>query len=264
MKQFVLSLMMATAVCSTALAQNKVKNVYASSTKLNVEMLQNSNQTVQLNRYFFAGYNTLCLPMTVAADQLGDVKIERFAGIRQEGNILNLYFVECTADGIQAGVPYLVNSPKSQYLRIKNTDAMTIDNEIQAVRMSDNNGNIVTFGSSWEALRVDGRYGIPAQQDALILESVLIRTEGDKSFLPTRCGFTWDEQMPTATRLEIKHVTSLAGTQTSIEKLQAEDAVVDVYNVAGQIVKKSVRVNAAMQSLPAGIYVIGGEKVAVK
>ena len=40
--------------------------------------------------------------------------------------------------------------------------------------------------------------------------------------------------------------------------------MVDVYNVAGQIAKKNVRVNAAMQSLPAGIYVIGGEKVAVK
>ena len=40
----------ATAVCTTAFAQNKVKNVYASSSKLNVEMLQNSDQTIQLNR----------------------------------------------------------------------------------------------------------------------------------------------------------------------------------------------------------------------
>ena len=118
MKQFVLAMMMATAVCTTAFAQNKVKNVYASSTKLDIEMLQNSDQTVQLNRYFFAGYNTLCLPMTVGAEQLGDIKVERFWGIQQEGDVLNLYFVECTNDGIQAGVPYLVYSPKSQYLRI--------------------------------------------------------------------------------------------------------------------------------------------------
>ena len=34
MKQFVLTLMMATAVCTTAFAQNKVKNVYASSPTL--------------------------------------------------------------------------------------------------------------------------------------------------------------------------------------------------------------------------------------
>ena len=70
MKHLLLTLMMATAVSTTAFAQNKVKNVYASSEKLNVEMLQNSDQTVQLNRYFFAGYNTLCLPMTVGAEQL--------------------------------------------------------------------------------------------------------------------------------------------------------------------------------------------------
>ena len=114
MKQLVLAMMMATAVCTTAVAQNKVKNVYASSSKLNIELLQNSDQTVQLNRHFFAGYNTLCLPMTVGADQLGDIKLERFAGIQQEGDVLNLYFVECTSDGIQAGVPYLAYSPKSQ------------------------------------------------------------------------------------------------------------------------------------------------------
>ena len=109
MKKIVLTLMVATAVCTTALAQNKVKNVYASSSKLNIEMLQNTDQTIQLNRYFFAGYNTLCLPMSVSAEQLGDIKVERFHGIQQEGDVLNLYFVECTGDGIQAGVPYLIN-----------------------------------------------------------------------------------------------------------------------------------------------------------
>ena len=95
MKQLVLAMMMATAISTSAFAQNKVKNVYASSSKLDVEMLQ-SEQPIQLNRYFFAGYNTLCLPMSVSAEQLGDIKVERFQGIEQEGNILNLYFVECT------------------------------------------------------------------------------------------------------------------------------------------------------------------------
>ena len=144
MKQLVLAMMMATAVSTSAFAQNKVKNVYASSSKLDVEMLQ-SEQPIQLNRYFFAGYNTLCLPMSVSAEQLGDIKVERFQGIEQEGNILNLYFVECTNEGIQAGVPYLVYSPKSQYFRIKNSDAMTIGNELKVIRMSDKNGNTVTL-----------------------------------------------------------------------------------------------------------------------
>ena len=42
------------------------------------------------------------------------------------------------------------------------------------------------------------------------------------------------------------------------------DATVDVYNTQGSLIKKQVNINSALQSLPRGIYVIGGEKVAVK
>ena len=252
MKQFVLSLMMATAVCTTAFAQNKVKNVYASSTKLNVEMLQKNDQTVQLNRYFFAGYNTLCLPMTVAADQLGDIKIERFHAIQQEGNILNLYFVECTADGIQAGVPYLVNSPKSQYLRIKNTDATAIDNELKVVRMSDNNGNIVTFCSSWEMMEKAGHYGIPAQQKVTPLEAVLVKTTPEQKFLPTRCGFTWDQQSTTAQELRIVHLTQSEATK--INNVRVQNTSGDAYDLNGRKVNSSAK----------GLRILNGKKTIIK
>ena len=149
-------MMMATALSTTAVAQNRVKNIYASSAKLDMELMQKSDQTVQLNRYFFAGYNTLCLPFSLTGDQMAaaakDLKIERLAGIQQEGQTLNLYFVDCTADGIQAGVPYLIYSPTAQYLRVKNSEALNFDNELKAVRMSDNNGNTITFGSAWESI----------------------------------------------------------------------------------------------------------------
>ena len=171
MKQLLLALTMVTALSTSAFAQGQVKNVYASNPKLNIELLQNTNQTAQLNRYLFAGYNTLCVPMSMTAEQLGDVKAERLAGIQQEGDVLNLYFVECTNEGIQAGVPYLVYSPKSQYLRIKNSEAMNINNELRAIRMSDNAGNTVTFSSNWETVKKDGLYGIPAQQNVTPLES---------------------------------------------------------------------------------------------
>lgn len=253
MKQFVLSLMMATAVCSTALAQNKVKNVYASSTKLNVEMLQSNDQAVQLNRYFFAGYNTLCLPMTVAADQLGDVKIERFAGIRQEGNILNLYFVECTADGIQAGVPYLIYSPKSQYLRIKNSDAIAIDSQLKAVCMSDNKGNVVTFGSGWETIGKEGRYGIPAKQDVTPLEAVLMKTTTEQKFLPTRCGFIWNKQNSSAEELNIVHLAQSDVTAIQSVNIQkADDGI--YYNLQGQKMSKDAK----------GLRIQNGKKTIVK
>lgn len=59
-------------------------------------------------------------------------------------------------------------------------------------------------------------------------------------------------------------MTSLDGTETSIEKMQAANAVEDVYDTQGNLVLKQANVNSALQSLPQGIYVIRGQKVAVK
>lgn len=257
MKRLVLTMTMAMALTTTAFAQNRVKNIYASSPTLDMELMQNSEQTVQLNRYFFAGYNTLCLPFSLTADQLAvaakDLKVERLAGIQQQGETLTLLFVECTADGIQAGMPYLVYSPTSQYLRVKNSDVLTFDSDIKAVRMSDNNGNVITFGSGWESIEKAGRYGIPAEQDVTPLESILIRTSSDQAFLPTRCGFMWDQQSPSATKLEIKHAAMSDVTAiNAITHDNATDAV--SYDLQGRQLTKSSK----------GITIQNGKKVLVK
>ena len=261
--------MAAATICANAFGQQaRPKYVYTSTTNLNLEVLQNQAQPVVLSRTLFAGYNTICLPMSLSADQLKaaakDVQVERLEAIRQEGNTLNMYFLDCTNEGIEAGVPYLIFSPTFQTLHANTTESMGISTELQSVTKTDGAGNTVTFGSSWETLRVEGRYGIPAQQDTYILESVLIRTDGDKAFLPTRCGFTWDEQTSDASELEIKHVTSLSDIETSIDKLQATGETVDVYNAQGKLVMQQTTVSAAKQTLPQGIYVVKGQKFAVK
>lgn len=257
MKRLVLTMTMAMALTTTAFAQNRVKNIYASSPTLDMELMQNSEQTVQLNRYFFAGYNTLCLPFSLTADQLAvaakDLKVERLAGIQQQGETLTLLFVECTADGIQAGMPYLVYSPMSQYLRVKNSDVLAFDAELKAVRMSDNNGNVITFGSGWESIEKAGRYGIPAKQDVTPLESVLVRTSANQAFLPTRCGFMWDQQSPSATKIEIKHAAMSDVTAiNAITHDNATDAV--SYDLQGRQLTKSSK----------GITIQNGKKVLVK
>ena len=268
MKHITLFLMAAASICTSAFAQPRPKYVYTSSTTLNVEALQNQAQPTILSRTLFAGYNTICLPMSLSAEQLQaaakDVQIERLEMVRQEGSTLNMYFLDCTGDGIEAGVPYLIFSPTFQTLHANTTESMGISTELKSITKSDNEGNTVTFGSSWETLKVEGRYGIPAQQDTYILESILIRTDGDKAFLPTRCGFTWDQQASTAEALEIKHVTTLEDIETSIEKLQASGATVDIYDAQGKLVLSQTNISAAKQSLPRGIYVVKGQKFAVK
>lgn len=267
MKHFTLLLVAVATMCTQTIAQNRVKNIYADVNNLKVEMLQNTDQTVQLNRYLYAGYNTICMPMSMSAEQLAtaatDVRVERFAGIAQEGNTLCLYFVDCTNEGIEAGNPYLIYSPKSQYFRAKNTEALEINTQLKNLTMTDNAGNQVTFGSSWQSMLKDGRYGIPAQQNVTPLESVLVRTESDKTFLPTRCGFTWDKQVG-ATELQIKHVSSMSEV-TGIRSVGKQaNAVINVYDLKGNLVKKQVVKGEALNSLPTGIYVIDGEKITVK
>lgn len=242
-------------MCLTASAQ--VKYVSTSTTKLNVEQLQDQSRAAQVSRYLFAGYNTLCLPVSMSAQQLAEaapgITLERLVAIRQEGSVLSLLFADCTESGLEAGVPYLVCSPKAQTLRFKNTDAMAVSADIKAVRMTDGQGNQVTFSSSWEAMTREGRYGIPAQQNVTPLESVLVRTEGDKTFLPTRCGFSWDSQSSTASELQIKHVTM--SEATAIAGIEATKATGETYDLNGR------RVSGQMKK---GIYVVDGEKHVVK
>ena len=85
MKRFLLSLMAIATLCEPASAQNSVKNLYANNETLNTEKLCNTEQPVQLYRYLFAGYNTLCLPMSVSNEQLQKVangaRLEEMVGL---------------------------------------------------------------------------------------------------------------------------------------------------------------------------------------
>ena len=242
----------------SATAQNRVKNLYTETQTLKVEQMQDTATPVQINRYLYAGYNTLCLPVTLNAEQLAatakDIRVERLEAIHQEGSTLQLLFVDCTSEGIQAGVPYLLFSPTRQYLKVKNTDTNIVSTDINAVRMDDGQGNRVTFSSSWNMRQKDGLYGIPAQQNVEILESVLVRTTGEQSFLPTRCGFSWEQQSPTAQALEIVH-TNGAGI-TAIKDVK-QNATND---------NRYYDLNGRTTSSPSqkGIYIHNGKQVVVK
>ena len=239
----------------SATAQNKVKNLYADSQSLHVEQVENQEQSVQLNRYLFAGYNTLCVPMSVSASQLNasGIRAERLTAIRQEGSTLCLYFVDCTSEGMVAGVPYLIYSSTEQNLRIKNTDSR-IDTELKTIRLSDGQGNQVSFGSSWEKHSKSGLYGIPAKQDVTPLESVLVRTTEDLSFLPTRCGFNWESQSVSADKLEIRHITASEATAINALSNDAVNNKANAYDLSGRRITQTSK----------GISIINGKKVVNK
>ena len=213
MKKILLA-MMAVAMLNvqTATAQNRVKNLYTETQTLKVEQMQDAATPVQMNRYLYAGYNTLCLPVTLSAEQLAatakDIRVER----------------------------------------------LEINPEIHAVRMDDGQGNRVTFSSSWNMRQKDGLYGIPAKQNVEILESVLVRTTGEQAFLPTRCGFSWEQQSPTAQTLEIVHAN---GAEVTGIKDVKQNATND---------NRYYDLNGRTTSAPSqkGVYIHNGKQVVVK
>ena len=256
MKRILLSLMAIATLSVPSMAQNNVRNLYTSSHNLDCKQLQNTEQTVQINRYLFAGYNTLCLPMTVSNEQLQQVapgiRLERMVAIQQEGNTLNLCFIDCTNEGLQAGVPYLIFSPKTQNLRLKNTEATNLNDNLATVRLSDNQGNTVSFGSSWQAVSKDGLYGIPAKQEAKVLESILIRTDAEKVILPTRCGFNWENQSGSAEDILIRHIQNL-NEVTGINELSNDNASnsKSMYDLSGRKISTAKK----------GVVIQNGKKV---
>lgn len=245
------------------LPQNRVNNIYTSSMEMSTRLLTEQNTSVNVCRTLFAGYNSLCLPVTVSAEQLNQnsLRVERFAGIKQMGNDVQLLFVDCTAEGMVAGQPYLVYSLTHQYVKFKNDGDVSLEPIEQT--MTDGQ-NIISFNSSWKAIQKEGRYGIPAQQESEVLESVLIATEGDKYFMPTRCGFDWTQRKDDAANLVIKHVTAVKDEYTDIKQLKSTNTPLDIYTLDGALVKQQCTVSQARQTLPKGIYVIDGQKIIIK
>ena len=151
-------------------------------------------------------------------------------------------------------MPYLIFSPTTMRMSVKNTDATQFSTTANVVRMTDGQGNQVSFSSGWEVRQRDGMYGIPAKQNVQILESVLIRTTADQGFYPTRCGFNWESQSATATQVEIKHIGSIEEA-TGIANMNRETITNNqYYTLDGRLVENP----------SAGVYIVNGKKVVIK
>ncbi len=251
MKKTLFTICIATFVALGTFAQGNV-NLSTNVKQINFSRVTEKTSQVTLTRLLMAGYNSICLPFSVSADDLRkavgeDVQLERLAKV--EGNLL--YFIDVTNEGIAAGVPYLIYSPTRKTAAFRTRDTHMVDPTPLTV-------NGATMFSSYSMQSPTGVYGIPAQQDTEVLQSILVQVEGDKKFLPTRCGISIEAENP-----EICHVTSLNET-TSISSLIAQDSLVNVYSVSGVQVASNIKMSKALETLPKGIYVTNGQKFLVK
>lgn len=242
------------AVGSTTMASAQTVT-FGTTNTMDFSRVKENTTTVRLHRYFIEGYNTICLPFSVSADKLtelmgDDVKLEKL--VMAEAGTLT--FMDVTADGIEAGMPYLIYAPATKYVLFSTTDLNLVQEpKVLTIGQASMSGNFTPVQSV-------SLYGIPAKQDTAPLQAILVPTEGEKIFMPTRCGIKYNGiENPV-----IEHISSMDGETTAIKNLQATNAKVDIYNTSGALLKKGIRMNDAMSTLAPGIYVVNGMKFLVK
>lgn len=249
MKRILLSAAMLAALSASAQTIRPIRTyVSTSAQQINIESLQSAD--ARLGRIVYQGYNTLCLPFSLTAEEFAaafgaETTVEKAIGACAENDTFIICFADCTGQDLEAGMPYLIHTEKLRSITLSNSTGMTVS-QPSSVRLSDNLGNVATFRGSFERLEPVGTWAIPATPGEV--PSDLIKCDGARILNPTRCFFTWDS-VNAASKMEIRHM-GVEGTLNGINAADVTTADGTTYNLAGQ------RVNNAN-----GVMIQNGKKV---
>jgi hypothetical protein len=229
----------------------------------NLQRYANKKMNVTVNRFVFKGWNTISLPFDMTEEQVNDAfgsdcRLEKLAGVENDGAGIKLNFQDCKAEGLKANTPYILHyAGESTSKRIKAENALIEDEEASVSFTAEKTGEVVTFAAANVKTDAKGLYGILAKDnsDASFVNVDDITT----GFFATRCYIKLSSGNTTS--LSCNHIK--AGTITSINDVVTDSEKVNVYSVSGTLVAK----NASAQdiaNLSKGIYVVKGKKVVVK
>lgn len=215
---------------------------------------------VNMNRHLFTGWNTLEMPFAMSEQELEavvgeDFKLERLVGVNQQGDVIELLFQDCKAEGVKAGMPYLLYYTGETGNK-KFTATGELVNSEARVSFNTQNGVQVTMGGAKLKTQGQGKYGILVVNNS---EANFTYINNDNVFYATRCYVEMSDNQPYT--LVTRHLG--ANELTSISEIAATDDVVDVFNIQGMRVAKGIRVSD-IYSLEPGLYLIKGRKVLVR
>ena len=217
---------------------------------------------VNVNRYLFHGWNTLSLPFAVSEAELNeafgaDCRLEQLVGAEESNGTVTLFFQDCKSGGVQANMPYIL------YYTGENGSK-----RLAKTAVVDNSASVIWFNVKGSADRIEmvgaqrhinenGLYGVLAVDNA---EAKFVAVDEAKSgFYATRCYVKLDSGAEK--KLNTMHLA--ANEVTGISQVVASGAKVDVYNISGVKVASGMSAEQVNKLQP-GIYVVNGQKVAVK
>ncbi len=222
-------------------------------------------QTVDLTvyRYIYKGWNTICLPFSLTEEQINEIfgeecRLETLVGVENTGTATKLNFKDVKRDGLKAKTPYILFSTKESGVRTINvSDAYITLGEVE-LSFEDNTGTTVQFSGATEKQGTAGMYGIIAKDNAT---AAFVNATTVPQIYASRCYIKLNDgeltQLLTSNHLDY----DMTGVDAAI--VDAADQPVDVYNVSGVRIAKSV-VPADLAKLPKGVYVIKGKKIWVR
>ena len=255
----IFSIIAVAAMVMTASAQTKVTlNTYSGTA---VDKYAGMQCDVTMNRYLFTGWNTVALPFDMSEQDLDAVlgqgwQLERLVGVNQQGSVVELCFQECKAEGVKAGVPYIL-----YYAGETGTKKFLVNTRLtpdySPLTFTTEAGVQVTMSGAALKAQGKGKYGILALHNA---EARFTRVDSeDNVFYATRCYITTSTQQPLT--MVARHLG--ANEVTGITDIVAGSDVVDVYNIQGMKVASGVRA-AHVNNLVPNVYIVNGRKVIVR
>lgn len=177
-------------VSSMVMAQSQ-KLFISSYSNTNIVQNDGQKKNVTMNRTMFNGWNTLCVPVNLSAEQLkeafgADCKVECLAGVTVTGNTYTLNFQK--VDAVKANTPYIVYfNGENKVVKIQADDA-----EVQYVAEPKQSfqvgGATISLNGATKQTQQAGIYGIYAKDNA---EAKFVSVDEETSgVLATRCFIT--------------------------------------------------------------------------
>ena len=203
------------------------------------------------NEFDTEHWNTLCLPFDLAAATAYFDEVREITGMELDGTTCRL--TTATVTDIKAGMPYLVKVKDGNDMAFGTT--LLLSAAPQAVTFTEGDVTLTFKGLHRPGTLTANMYACeedyfvrPASTDGLSFRAYLTLEGGTTEYerILFDVGAEDEEQLP----------TSINGIEA------AADEPVDVYSTGGVLLKKQVRRADALKGLPAGLYIVDGEKIA--
>lgn len=190
-------------------------------------------------------YGTICLPYTVAAEDMVGADFFSVAGkVMKEGQPQSIVLEQVTT--LEAGVPYIFSATSDKLIAAYSGKAVAEAGEA--------NGLVGSFEGQDVA---EGMYLISAQNKVQLCGKGC-KISGNRAYIDM------DKVPEYSGEVGVNQRLISFEDATGISETMVEGGLADVYTLSGVEVRHQVNESEATQGLPQGIYIVNGKKVVVK